>query len=145
MKMLKLLALALVVSGSLAAAGPGKKDEKQAVEGAVEKLRKAMIDPTQTSLDAIAADQLSYGHSNGLIEDKSAFMKALLSGDNDFKTIDLSEQSVSIIDNTAMVRHKLMAETNNKGVPGQAKLAVLLVFVKQKGDWRLLARQAVKI
>ncbi|WP_229311063.1 nuclear transport factor 2 family protein [Larkinella soli] len=143
--MLKLLALALVVSGSLAAAGPGKKDEKQAVEGAVEKLRKAMIDPTQTSLDAIAADQLSYGHSNGLIEDKSAFMKALLSGDNDFKTIDLSEQSVSIIDNTAMVRHKLMAETNNKGVPGQAKLAVLLVFVKQKGDWRLLARQAVKI
>jgi len=120
-------------------------DDKQAVSQAVEKLRKAMIDPDKTALSALVTDELSYGHSNGKIEDKAAFMEALLSGESDFKTIDLTNQTVSIVDNTAMVRHNLSAETANKGVAGTAKLAVLLVWVKQKGDWKLLARQAVKI
>lgn len=120
-------------------------DDKQAVSQAVEKLRKAMIDPDKAALSALVTDELSYGHSNGKIEDKAAFMEALLSGESDFKTIDLTNQTVSIVDNTAMVRHNLSAETANKGVAGTAKLAVLLVWVKQKGDWKLLARQAVKI
>lgn len=119
--------------------------EQAAVENAVKQLRLLMIDPDQTKLASLASDELSYGHSNGKIEDKKEFIGALLSGASDFKTIDLTEQTISIVDNTAMVRHKLMAETANDGKPGTAKLAVLLVWVKQKGNWKLLARQAVKI
>jgi hypothetical protein len=121
------------------------QNQDQAVAQAVEKLRKLMIDPDKAGLDAIAATQLSYGHSNGKIEDKAAFMEALVSGASDFKTIDLAEQTISVTENTALVRHKLSGETNNQGQVGQVKLAVLLVWVKQKGDWKLLARQAVKI
>lgn len=146
MNHLKTLALALFVFGLSVAAKPKMPvDDKQAVTQAVEKLRKAMIDPDKATLEAIASDDLSYGHSTGNLENKAAFVEALVSGASDFKTIDLTEQAVTIVDNTAMVRHKLSAETNNKGVAGQAKLAVLLVWVKQKGDWKLLARQAVKI
>lgn len=120
------------------------KDE-QAVAQAVEKLRKAMIDPDKATLEGLTATQLSYGHSNGLIEDQAAFVKALLSGESDFVTINLSDQTITVVDKTAWVRHKLMADTKNSGTPGTAKLSVLLVFVKQKNEWKLLARQAVKI
>ncbi|GAB3802022.1 nuclear transport factor 2 family protein [Spirosoma humi] len=119
--------------------------DQAAVAQAVQQLRQLMIDPDKAKLESLASDDLSYGHSTGKIEDKKAFVEALTSGSSDFKTIDLTEETITVVDNTAMVRHKLMAETANDGKPGQAKLAVLLVWVKQKGNWKLLARQAVKI
>ncbi|MGV3560942.1 nuclear transport factor 2 family protein [Larkinella arboricola] len=144
MKTLKCLLMLLFVAGNVMATNP-TKDEKQAVEQAVEKLRKAIIDADKAALAALTTDQLTYGHSNGLVEDKDAFIKALVSGESDFTSIDLTDQTVTVVDNTAWVRHKLAGNTNNKGVPGTAKLSVLMVWVKQKGGWKLLARQAVKI
>jgi ketosteroid isomerase-like protein len=120
------------------------KDET-AVTQAVESLRKAMIDPDKPTLDKLAADELSYGHSNGVIQDKAEFMEVLISGKSDFVSIELSEQTVKVVGNTAIVRHHFSAATNDGGKPGAVKLSILLVWQKQKGQWRLLARQAVKI
>lgn len=119
-------------------------DEK-AVTQAVEALRKALIDPTAPTLDQLAADELSYGHSSGAVQDKAAFIEALTSGKSDFVTIDLTEQTVKVVGNTAIVRHHFSATTNDGGKPGAVKLSILLIWQKQKGQWRLLARQAVKL
>jgi ketosteroid isomerase-like protein len=124
----------------------GQSKEEKEVNAAVEFLRKAMLDGDKTSLDKIAAPELTYGHSNGHIEDKAAFIEALVSGKNDFVTIDLSEQSVKLVGkDLALVRHKLKADTNNGGTPGTANIGILLVFQKQQGQWKLLARQAFKL
>src|SRR6185312_8527688 len=110
----------------------------------VEAFRKALIDPTKPVLDKLTMDELSYGHSSGLVQDKAAFEDALLSGASDFVSIDLTDQSMQVVGNVAWVRHTLSAVTNDGGKPGEAHLKILLVWVKQKGQWRLLARQAVK-
>lgn len=120
------------------------KDE-QAVATAVEALRKALVDPDKATLDALVVDELTYGHSNGNLQDKAAFEEALLNKSSDFVTIDLTNQTVRVVGNTAWVRHTFTATTNDGGKPGNAHLSVLTVWVKQKGQWRLLARQAVKI
>jgi hypothetical protein len=120
------------------------KEEKE-VAIAVETLKKAMIDGAEPALKEIAAEELSYGHSSGKIENKAEFIRALVSGDSDFKTIELTEQTITIAGNAAIVRHKLVAETSDKGNPGNPKLWVLLIWQKQKGAWKLLARQAVRI
>ncbi len=120
------------------------KDEA-AVTQSVESLRKAMIDPDKSTLDKLAADDLSYGHSTGMIQDKAAFEEALISGKSDFVSIELTEQTVKVVGKTAIVRHHFSAATNDGGKPGTVKLAILLVWQKQKGEWKLLARQAVKI
>lgn len=145
MKIHKLLFVAVLVISSLTGINASAQKSEQAVADAVEKLRKAMIDPTDATLQAIASDKLSYGHSNGKIEDKAEFIRALVSGESDFKTINLTKQTITVVDNTAMVRHELSAETANSGTPGTAHLSVLLVWVHQNGGWKLLARQAVKI
>jgi len=69
----------------------------------------------------------------------------LVSGASDFVTIDLTEQTIKITGNAAVVRHVLNATTNDGGKPGVVKIAVLLVWIKQNKEWKLLARQAVKI
>ena len=120
------------------------KDE-QAVASAVEALRKALVDPDKATLDALVLDDLTYGHSNGNLQDKAAFEEALLNKSSDFVTIDLTNQTIKVVGNTAWVRHTLTATTNDGGKPGNAHLSVLLIWLKQKGQWRLLARQAVKI
>ena len=118
--------------------------EEKAVAAAVETLRKAMIDGNQQALEAIAADQLSYGHSSGNVEDKKTFVATLTSGKSDFVTISLSNQTITVSGETAIVRHKLDATTNDNGQPGTVSLAILTVWQKHKGKWVMLARQAVK-
>jgi hypothetical protein len=120
------------------------KDEG-AIGKAVEQMRLLMINPDKAKLEALAADQLTYGHSTGKVENKAAFVEALISGTSDFVSINLTDQTITVVDNTALVRHNLSADTLNDGKPGQAHLGVLLVWIKQKGNWQLLARQAVKI
>ena len=119
-------------------------DEMKVIE-TVSMLRKAMIDADRAVLEKILHENLSYGHSSGLIETKAMLIESLISNNSDFKTMDLTDQTVKVIGKTAIVRHKLMAETANKGVPSTAKLNVLLIFIELKGEWKLLARQAAKI
>ena len=119
--------------------------EEKAVSAAVETLRKAMIDPDKAALEKLTMLQLTYGHSSGVVQNQTEFVEALTSGKSDFVTIDLTEQKISIVDRTAIVRHILSATTNDGGKPGKTNLSILLVWIKDKGDWRLLARQAVKV
>lgn len=136
----------LLIGGAVgsAVAQTRTKDE-QAVEAVVESLRKALIDPDKAGLDALVCDELTYGHSNGNIQDKAAFEAALLNKSSDFVTIELTQQTVKVVGITAWVRHILSATTNDGGKPGTAHLSVLLVWVKVHGYWKLLARQAVKV
>lgn len=119
-------------------------DEKE-VAATVEKFKKALLDPTKENLDELTAPELSYGHSSGKMEDKATFMQSLISKSSDFVTMELSQQTIKIIGNTAIVRHNLNAETVDGGKPGTAKIGVLLIWQKQQGKWKLLARQAFKL
>lgn len=120
------------------------KDERNA-EAAVSFLVRALESSNKAELESIASEELSYGHSNGLVEDKKAFVEALTNGSSDFENIKISNQSIKVTGNLALVRHRLDAGTLNKGVKGEIHLNVLLVFRKEKGEWKLLARQAARV
>lgn len=115
------------------------------LEKSVEELRELLIEPNRSQLEKLTAKELSYGHSNGKIEDQNDFIEFLLSGESQFVTITLQDQTVEIVGNVGMVRHTLLAETNNKGTPGSIKLGVLLIWQKSGRNWKLLARQAYKL
>lgn len=116
------------------------KDEKD-IANAVEIFRKGLLDGDRKVLESITAPELTYGHSSGVIEDKAAFVEALVSGKSDFVKIELSNQTIKIVGNTALVRHELHGETST----GPIHLGVLLVWQKQKNEWKLLARQAFRL
>jgi ketosteroid isomerase-like protein len=111
----------------------------------VEALRRAMVDADATALDELVSEDLSYGQSNAVVEDKKRFKEKLVSGESDFITMDLTELTVKISGKTALVRCRLEGKTSDGGKPGQAKLHVLMVWQKYGGNWKLLARQATKL
>ena len=135
----------LVLSMMLAFAVDAQTKEEKDVAQAIETLKRALISGDEQSLKAITAENLSYGHSSGKIEDTQTFVETLVSGRSDFVSIDLTGQTIQISGNTAIVRHDLSAQTNDSGKPGTVKLGVMLIWQKQHGQWKLLARQAYKI
>lgn len=115
------------------------------VAAAVEQLRKAMVDGDGAALTKLTSPLLSYGHSSGHLEDQKEFVGKIVSGASDFVTIDLTEQTIAVSGDAAIVRHNLGASTNDGGKPGTVKLHILTIWQKNHGKWLLLARQAVKI
>ena len=136
--------LLLLFSFSLLYSTAQSKDEK-AVEAATAFLVKALESGNRADLQDIASPELSYGHSNGLIEDKTAFVEAIASGKSDFVKIEISNQTIAVSGKTAIVRHRLDGVTNNNGTPGEIHLNILLVFRNEKGSWKLYARQAERV
>lgn len=118
--------------------------ETELLSKKVEQLRLAMIDGDGKALRALSTPQLSYGHSSGNMEDQTAFIEKIASGKSDFVTMELTDQTITVSGDVALVRHNLNADIKDGGVPNRIHLGVLLVWQKQAGDWKLLARQAFK-
>ena len=112
---------------------------------AVEDLRKAMLDADKARLEQLVADQLSYGHSGGVIQTKAQFVDVIVSKKTIYKSIALTEPSVVIAGNNAIVRHIFSGETESNGKVESSHIGVLQVWQNQDGHWKLLARQGFKL
>lgn len=117
----------------------------QRLEQSVEELRKLLINPEKEDLEKITSASLTYGHSNGRIENQQEFIDFILSGKSQFVTIQLEDQTVDVVGKTGIVRHILLADTNDEGTLGSIKLGVMLIWHKKGKNWELLARQAFKL
>ncbi|KLN56201.1 nuclear transport factor 2 family protein [Variovorax paradoxus] len=144
-KLFLIAASAVLFTGCAMAPAGGGASAEPAVAAAAERLRLAMVDPTAVALGALVADDLSYGHSGGKVDTKASFIGDLLERKSDFVSITITDQTIKVVDNVAIVRHTLAADTNDSGKPGKVALKILGVWQKQGGEWKLLARQAVRI
>ena len=120
------------------------KDEK-AVAAAVETLNKGILDPDKALLENIASEALSYGHSGGKVQTKTEFVEDLLHGTFDFLSVNTSNQKIMVSGKNAIVRHTFVAKATNAGTPVDLNIGNLLVWRKESGKWKLIARQAFKI
>jgi len=134
-------ALALAVLPIIAHA---ESADEAAVSKAVDDLNKAMIAADKAKLEALVADQLSYGHSAGKVETKKEFVDVVAGKKTTYKSITISEPKVQVTGNNAVARHTYAVEFESEGKPGSAKIGVMQVWVKDGGNWKLLARQAFR-
>jgi ketosteroid isomerase-like protein len=136
--------VAIPVAGFISAA-VAQSGEEAAVNQAIEAMRKAMVEGDRAKLEALVADQLSYGHSAGVIENKQQFLDVIASKKTTYKSITLVEPTVTVVGNNAIARHIFTAEFETDGKPGTARVGVLQVWAKQDATWKLLARQAFRL
>jgi hypothetical protein len=143
----------LAVAGALALGGAGlwqsssavaESADEAAVAQAVEALRKAILGQEKTQLEALCADQLSYGHSDGRVENKAQFINGVMTRKAVVKSITLSDHTIAVVANDAIARHTWVSESETDGKPTSTKIGVLQVWQKQGGNWKLLARQAFR-
>ncbi len=128
---------------TLAITLPGQSDT-EAIASAVDKLHQAIIDGDSDKLHAITTKELTYGHSSGSIENRQEFIEALTSGKSDFAKIEMSDEVIMLKGNTAWVRFIMDADVISDGNTTPITLKILYIWVQDGGEWKLLARQAVR-
>jgi ketosteroid isomerase-like protein len=142
----------LTVAGALALGGMGlwqssavaASADEAAVAQAVEALRKAFFEQDKTQLEALCAEELSYGHSDGRVETKAQFINGVMTRKAILKSLTLSDHAITVVGTTAIARHTWASESETDGKPTSTKIGVLQVWQKQGDTWKLLARQSVR-
>jgi len=140
-------AVMLATSGLLrnTPAALAESAEDTAVGQAVEALRKALLAADKGQLEKLTAPQLSYGHSDGRVQDKAQFIDGVVSRKATVKSLNFPGLTIAVAGNAAVVRHLYESESETDGKTSTVKIGTLQVWQNQDGNWKLLARQGYKL
>jgi len=138
-----LLGAALVAAaGGVLLPRAARADDAADIAAAVEAFRVGLKEGNRAGLEAVIAPELNYGHSSARVENRQQFLDNATSGAAPFRSLDLSDQTVRVTGDTAVVRHRFTAEQDTGGRTVNVRIGVLQVWQKRSGRWLLLARQA---
>ena len=100
-KILYLITLLVTVTITLKA----QTADEKAVAEAGKQLNQGLITRNIKLLENLTAPELSYGHSNGNIENRTAFLKAVSAGNVRYLSINASKQTIQVTGDNAITRH----------------------------------------
>lgn len=108
-------------------------------------LSQGLITRNKALLERLTATKLSYGHSNGDVEDKATFVKNVLDKKPIYVVINIPNQTIQIAGNNAVVRQIQELKVIKEGKESDLKIGNLLVWQKQGKAWKLLVKQGFKL
>jgi ketosteroid isomerase-like protein len=123
----------------------GQSRDEALISEALEQFRLAMLNPDADVLGRLASDDLEYVHSSGTVRNKQGFVDEFMKRWTNFTSVTIQDQTIKVTGENAIVRHRLLADANNPGYPSKVDIIILMVWRKENGTWKMLARQAAKI
>jgi hypothetical protein len=129
----------------LATASFSQSKTEKAIQNLERQRFEAMTTKDIGFLKNVLADDLSYTHSNGLTEDKTAHLENIRTGKLEYRSIQPEEMKLRIHHRSAIGT----GIVNVTGVLNEKEFNIRLrytdVYVKEKGKWRLVAWQSLKL
>ena len=142
------LALPVLAVGILGVVPAAYADaDEDAVRKNVEAFRAAQFASNAKGLEALCAPELSYSHSDGRVEDKATFVANATDGKSKFISLAYDDLSVRVVGPAAIVRFHWRGESESvpDGKKSSTNLHILMTWVKQGADWKLLSRGSTKL
>jgi len=121
--------------------------DEEAVAKRLEAFRTAQVAADAKAFDALCASELSYSHSDAHVEDKATFIKNATAGKSKFLSLKYDDPSIRVVGDAAIVRFHWLGESEAvaDGKKSSTNLHILMIWQKQAGEWKLLARASTKI
>src|SRR5271169_7031717 len=101
--------------------------DEAAVKASVEALRKALLAADKAQLGELVADQVSYGHSSGKVQNKAEFVDGVVTRKAVVKSLDFPELTVAVAGDAAIARHLYVSQSETDGKPNSIRLGTLEV------------------
>jgi hypothetical protein len=113
----------------------------------LEAFKAAQVTLNANELLTLSSTSLSYSHSDGRVEDQATFVANATSGKSRFTSLEYRNPTVKLTGNIAVVRFNWIGEQEaiSTGVKTSTNLHILMVWLRQGDDWKLLARSATKL
>jgi ketosteroid isomerase-like protein len=137
-------ALGIALLGGAVAAQAAPTDD---VAKRVEAFRSAQAAADAKALDGLCASELSYSHSDARVEDKATFVANATNGKSKVLSLEYKDVWVRVVGDTAIVRFHWVGESQAvaDGKKSSTNLHILMNWVKQGSDWKLLSRASTKL
>jgi hypothetical protein len=138
-------ALAVAALGAVPALAASADEDEVAKK--VEAFRLAQIAADPKALGALCWDELSYSHSSGKVEDKATFIANATDGKSKFLSIEYKDPTIKVVGPAAIVRFHWLGEQESipDGKKSSTNLHILMNWLKQGSDWKLLSRASTKL
>lgn len=97
------------------------------------------------TLESLFASTASYGHSHGNLQTREEAIKSISKNKSVYKNNSVKDINVIFGNkNTAIVRYLFDSDENKPdGTITPLRFSMMLVWIKEKGKWKLFGRQAV--
>ena len=106
----------------------------------------SLMENNDSKILELFSDDVSFGHSNGWIQNKDDFKKDFESGKVKYQSVKQTElKEFKIKNKFANVRRIIAVKGLYKNETFEMKLSVLEFWIQQKGIWKLWSRQSVSL
>ncbi len=127
------------------AAAFAQSDEKELTKKTYLLSRTVFGTKDTVTLKKMLAKTVSYGHSHGNVQTRDELVKAIARNQSNYTDTLISDLKLFMVDNTAIVRYVFKAiEIKKDGSATDLNLSIMLVWIKEKREWKLMGRQAVR-
>src|SRR5689334_9288923 len=99
----------------LARSAEAASGDEAAVAQSIETLRQGILEANKAKLDQVTASQVSYGHSDGRVQNKAEFIDGVMTRKPVQKSLTFPELKVSVTGNNAVARHIYLGESELDG------------------------------
>ena len=146
MKAIVALLLTVLVTMTVPAhaAPPNDPKAEKEVIAAMEAWRTAMMKKDGAGLAKVYHDDLSYGHSSGIVETKAQAVNHIVTSKADYAAVDLVDLKVKTHGDIAIVNSRVNYKQVTAGKESDVKLHVLHVWVRTPQGWQMIGRQATR-
>lgn len=115
------------------------------LKNAMQQLDKALLQNDEKILQTVLHKEVSYGHSNGWIQNKNDILNDFTSGKLIYNKIENNSSAiVTISKKYATVKTNTNAEGVVNGTAFNLRLHIMQFWIKTKKGWQLIARQSAK-
>lgn len=111
----------------------------------IAQLNMALLKKDTIQLKQLLHQKLTYGHSNGWVQNKQDMVADFVSGKIEYRTIEATNAAIVWENNIASVRNEAEVEGTVNGTAFKMKLHIVQVWVWKQKKWLLLSRQSVKL
>jgi len=105
----------------------------------------ALLAADVDALERLLSDRLVFAHATAAYEDKPSLLAKMAAGNIVYKTLDVTEQRVIDLGDTALLVSRLTAAVTVGGNPRAIDNRTLSVWTREGGAWRLVAYQPTAI
>lgn len=106
----------------------------------------SLMENNNSKILELFSDDVSFGHSNGWIQNKDDFKKDFESGKVKYQYVKQTElKEFKIKNKFANIRRIIAVKGLYKNEIFEMKLSVLEFWIRQKGIWKLWSRQSVTL
>jgi hypothetical protein len=143
---LMLPALAAGLLGFLGVAPAFAGADEDEITKKVEAFRVAQAAGNADGIAPLCAEELSYSHSSGAVDDKAKLLGGVKNANYKWTQLEYKNPTVRVVGPAAIVRFNFVGEqefTDGKKTP--QNLAILMNWQKQGNEWKLLSRSATRL